>query len=153
MRRLGSLATEKRLRTAMETAEQQYLEVLRLHALYCAKKGEDQTGGAHIEWENGVGDDFNEAYTAAEEKLEALEEAKQPPEQTLKAKLARAKMELGVMEVEINLDVASFTESLKAATLSSKELEGLLAEKVKVEARMEEYCVNADQLVDLALAS
>ena len=59
-------------------------------------------------------------------------------------------MALGVMEVEIN--VASLTDSLKAATLSSEEYEGLLAEKHKVEARLQEYCVKADQLVDMALA-
>ena len=78
LRRLGSLTTEKRLQSAMVTAEQQYLEVLRLHVLYCAKKGEDQDAGAHMEWENSVGDAFNEAYTVAEEKLEELEEASQP---------------------------------------------------------------------------
>ena len=34
---------------------------------------------------------------------------------------------------------------LKAATLSSEEHEGLLAEKANVETRMEEFCVKADQ--------
>jgi hypothetical protein len=67
-----------------------------------------------------------------------------------KARLERAKMALGVMEVEIN--VASLTDSLKAATLSSEEYEGLLAEKHKVKARLQGYCVKADQLVDMALA-
>jgi hypothetical protein len=50
------------------------------------------------------------------------------------------------------LDVASPTDSLNAATLSSEEYEGLLAEKHNVEARLQEYCVKADQLLDLALA-
>ena len=103
-----------------------------------------------MEWENSVGDAFNEAYTVAEEKFEEFEEASQPAQRTVKARLERAKMALGVMEVEIN--VASLTDSLKAATLSSKEYEGLLAEKHKVEARLQEYCVKADQLVDMALA-
>ena len=60
-------------------------------------------------------------------KLEALSQTKQPAEVTAKAKLERAKMALGVMVVQINLDVASLTDSLKAATLSSEEHEGLLA--------------------------
>jgi hypothetical protein len=50
------------------------------------------------------------------------------------------------------LDVASPTDSLKAAKLSSEEYKGLLVEKHKVEARLHEYCVKADQLVDMALA-
>ena len=138
LRRLGSLTTEEQLQSAMVTTEQQYIEVFRLHSLYCLEKGEDQDSGAHMEWEDSVGDAYNEAYTAAEDKLDGLSQAKQPLEVTAKAKLERVKMAPGVMGVQIDLDVAPMTEFLKAGTLGSKEYEGLLAEKGKFDARDEE---------------
>jgi hypothetical protein len=91
LRRLGSLSTKKQLQSAMVTAEKQYREVFRLHGLYCLEKGEDQGSAAHMEWEDSVGDAYNEGYTVAEEKLEELEEASQPAQTTVKAMLERAK--------------------------------------------------------------
>jgi hypothetical protein len=87
LRRLGSLTTEKHLQSAMVTAKQKFMEVFRLHGLYYLEKGEDQGSGANMEWEDSVGDAYNEAYTAAEDKLEVLSQANQPVEVTAKAKL------------------------------------------------------------------
>ena len=68
--------------------------------------------------EDSIGDAYNEEYTAAEVKLEVLSQAKQPVEVTAKAKLER-------------------TGSLRAATLSSKEHEGILVEKHKLDVKGE----------------
>jgi hypothetical protein len=132
LRRLGSLTTEEQLHSAMVTAEQQYMEVFRLHGLYCLEKGEDQGSGAHMEWEDSVGNANNDTYTVAEDKLEFLTQAKQPVEVTAKAKLERA-------------------GSLKTATLSIKDHEGILVEEycikqsneeAKVTPEGEEFCDN-----------
>ena len=96
-------------------------------------------------WEDSVGDVFNEAYTAAEDKLEELEEARQSAQTTDEVMVKRAEMALGEI----------VTDSLRIATLSSVEHRGVLAEEhqVAVEARLQEYCTEGDQLVDMAMAA
>ena len=135
LRRLDSLTKEKQIKKAMVTAEQQYTETIRLHIQYCSKKGEDQNAGAHLEWENTVGDSFNKSYTEAEDKLEVLRVAKQPPELTAKVKMNRTKAEIAVIEVEINSDIAALTEAVQAATLGKEAHDGLVVEKAKVVCR------------------
>ena len=58
---------EKQIQKAMGIAEQLFAEAIRLHIQYCSKKGEDQNTGAHLEWENSVGDSFNTSYTEVED--------------------------------------------------------------------------------------
>ena len=153
LRRLDSLTKEKQIIKAMVTAEQQYTETIRLHIQYCSKKGEDQNAGAHLEWENTVGDSFNKSYTEAEDKLEVLRAAQQPPELTAKVKMNRTKAEIAVIEVEINSDIAALTEAVQAATLGKEAHDGLVVEKAKVDSRLTEHRVKSDQLLDLAMVS
>ena len=49
------MTKEVQLTAAITTAENLYAEAIRLHVIYCAKKGEDQYTGAHMDWENSVG--------------------------------------------------------------------------------------------------
>ena len=153
LRRLDSLTREKQIQTAMGTAEQLYAEAIRLHIQYCAKKGEDQNVGAHLEWENTVGDSFNKSYTEAEDKLEVLRVAQQPPQLIAKVKLNRTKAEIAIMEVEINLDIAALTDAVQAATLGREAHDGLVGEKAKVESRLTEHRVKSDELLDMAVVS
>ena len=153
LRRLDSLTKEKQIKAAMVTAEQQYTETIRLHIQYCSKKGEDQNAGAHLEWENTVGDSFNKSYTEAEDKLEVLRVAQQPPELTAKVKMNRTKAEIAVSEVEINSDIAALTEAVQAATLGKEAHDGLVVERAKVDSRLTEHRVKSDQLLDLAMVS
>ena len=146
LRRLDSLTREKQIQTAMGTAEQLHTEAIRLHIQYCSKKGEDQNAGAHLEWENTVGDSFNKSNTEAEDKLEALRVAQQPPQLTAKVKMNRTKSEIAVMEVEINLDMAALTDAVQAATLGREAHDGL-------ESRLAELRAKSEELVDMAVVS
>ena len=57
------------------------------------------------------------------------------------------------MEIQINSDITALTDAVQATTIGKEDHDGLVSEKAKVETKLAEYCVKANQLLNMAAES
>ena len=113
LRKLDGLTREIQLERSLRIAREEYDEAIRKHIAFCAKKGEDSEVGAHEEWTLSLGDLFNESCVRAEEKLETIRVANEPPEITDALKLTNAKMEWRMAECRLKADIDGLIAALE----------------------------------------
>ena len=138
LNRMQNMARENQLTVALAKADTLHTEAIRLHLQFCAKKGEDHKASAHGEWLEGLDDSYNEAVTAAEEKVEAIQATNLPPVQTPKIKFNQVKNDLSVLEVQINLRIENLERALRAAEISDILHQELVSEKQILEKDLHE---------------
>ena len=153
IRRLDGLTRENQIVVTLRNAQQLYDEALRQHIIFCNKKGEDPFAGAHLEWQNALEDNFGRSCIEAEEKLEALRVANEPPDIPNSVKLASAKTEWAVAECQIKLDIEGLIKALEPAQIGAESHKSLEAGRDSLVKDLDALKTLGAKIVQLAVQS
>ena len=134
----------------MGRAQEQYDKAIKKHIAFCAKKGEDPLQGAHIEWSLALGKLYDESYGRAEEKMEAIRVANEPPKITDALKLTNAKMEWTVAESLLKVDVDGLITALDTEQIGVESHKSLEESREKLEKDLESLKALNKRILELA---
>ena len=129
LKRLDWSTKEDRLVVSMERAQEQYAIAVEKHKAFCAEQGEDPFMGAHREWQFELEDLYSRSMGRAEDKLEAIKLASEPPGITDAAKLTNAKLEGSTARCRLKADVDGLIKALESERIgmeSHKSLDQLV---------------------------
>ena len=151
LRRLDGLTKENQLVVSMGRAQKQYEEAIKKHIAFCAKKGEDPSMGAHMEWSFALGDLYSKSYDRAEEKLEVFRAASEPAEISDTLKLASAKTEWAVAECQIKSDVDGLITALEPQKIGLESHKSLEEARDRLVKDLDAIKTQGTKIVELAV--